>query len=117
MFLTNCTRPDIAYAVGRLSRYTYNPSIEHWDEISRLLSYLKGTFDYGLSYCGYPAILEGYCDDNWIFDTDEVKPANGYVFTLAEGVVSWKSFKQTCIARFTMELELVALEKAGSEAK
>ena len=31
MFLTNCTRPNIAYAVGRLSRYTHNPSIEHWD--------------------------------------------------------------------------------------
>ena len=53
MFLTNCTRPDIAYAVGRLSRYTHNPSIEYWDAISRLLRYLKGTFDYGLSYCGY----------------------------------------------------------------
>ena len=29
MFLTNCTRPDIAYAVGRLSRYTHHPKIEH----------------------------------------------------------------------------------------
>ena len=112
MFMTNCTRPDIAYVVGRLSRYTHNPSIEHWDAISRLLRYLKGTFDYGLSYCGYPAILEGYCDANWISDTDEVKPTSGYVFTLAGGAVSWKSSKQTCILRSTMESELVALEKA-----
>ncbi|XP_075645702.1 secreted RxLR effector protein 161-like [Castanea sativa] len=117
MFLTNCTHPDIAYAVGRLSRYTHNPSIEHWDAISRLLRYLKGTFDYGLSYCGYPAILEGYCDANWISDTDEVKSTSGYVFTLAERAISWKSSKQTCIARSTMESELVALEKAGSKAK
>ena len=57
MFMTNCTRPDIAYVVGRLSRYTHNPSIEHWDAISRLLRYLKGTCDFGLSYCGYPTIL------------------------------------------------------------
>ena len=112
MFLTNCTRPDIAYVVGRLSRYTHNPSIEHWDAISRLLRYLKGTYDYGLSYCGYPTILEGYCDANWISDTDEVKPTSGYVFTLAGGAVSWKSSKQTCIVRSTMESELVALEKA-----
>ena len=62
MFLTNCTRPVIAYAIGRLSRYTHNPSIEYQDAISRLLRYLKGTFDYGLSYCGYLAILEGYCE-------------------------------------------------------
>ena len=53
IFLTNCTCPDIAYAIGKLSRYTDNPSIEHWDAISRLLRYLKGTLDYGLSYCGY----------------------------------------------------------------
>ena len=64
MFLTNCTCPDIAYAVGRLSRYTHNPSIEHWDAISKLLRYLKGTFDFGLSYYGYPTVLKGYCDAN-----------------------------------------------------
>ena len=116
MFLTNCTRLDIAYTVGRLIRYTHNPSIEHWDAISRLLRYLKGTFDYGLSYCGYPTILEGYCDANWISDTDEVKPTSGYVFTLARGAVSWKSSNQTCIAKSTMESELVALKKAGSKA-
>ena len=29
IFLTNCTRLDIAYAIGRLSRYTHNPSIVH----------------------------------------------------------------------------------------
>ena len=58
MLLTNCTCPDIAYVVGRLNRYTHNPSIEHWDAISKLLRYLKGTFDFGLSYYGFPTILE-----------------------------------------------------------
>jgi hypothetical protein len=61
MFLTNCTRPDIAYVDGRLSRYTHNPSVEHWDAISRLLRYLNDTINYGLSYCDFLAILEGYC--------------------------------------------------------
>ena len=115
--MTNCTRPDIAHVVGRLSRYTHNPSIEHWDAISRLLRYLKGTFDYGLSYYGYPAILEGYCDANWISDTDEVKSSSGYVFTLVGEAISWKSSKQTCIAISTMESKLVALEKARFEAE
>ena len=117
MVLTNCTCLDIAYVVGRLSRYTHNPSIEHWDAISILLKYLKGIFYYGLSYCGYRAILEGYCDANQIFDTNEVKPTSGYLFTLDKGVVFWKSSKQTCIARSTMESELVALEKVGSKAE
>jgi hypothetical protein len=117
MFLTNCIRPDIAYVVGRLSRYTHNPNIEHWNAISRLLRYLKGTINFGLSYCGYPTVLERYCDANWIFDSNEAKPTSGYVFTLVGGAVSWKSSKQTCIARSIMEAKLVALEKAGFEAE
>ena len=43
IFLTNCSH-DIAYDVGRLSRYTHSPSVEYWDTISILLIYSKGTF-------------------------------------------------------------------------
>ena len=42
---------------------------------------------------------------------------SGYVFTLGGVAVSWKSFKQTCIARSTMESEFIALDKAGEEAE
>ncbi|KAK4409327.1 hypothetical protein Sango_0005700 [Sesamum angolense] len=42
MFLMNYTRPDTAYAVSRLSRYTHNPNNEHWSALHRLLRYLKG---------------------------------------------------------------------------
>ena len=64
MFLMNCTRSDIAYVVGRLSRYTHNPSSEHWNALRRLLRYLKGTADRALHYSKFPAVLEGYCDAN-----------------------------------------------------
>nr|GEV04249.1 zinc finger, CCHC-type [Tanacetum cinerariifolium] len=40
--------------VGRLSRLSSNPSIEHWHAITRVFKYLKGTMNYGLSYVGYP---------------------------------------------------------------
>ena len=29
-YVTNCTRPDIAYAVGVLSKFTSKPSKDHW---------------------------------------------------------------------------------------
>ncbi|KAE8704652.1 Cytochrome P450 71A1 [Hibiscus syriacus] len=67
----NYTRPDIAYDVSRLSRYTHNPSGEHWIALKRLLKYLKGTLDWKLEFVGFPAVLEGYCDANWVFDNDE----------------------------------------------
>ncbi|KAL0290030.1 UNVERIFIED_CONTAM: Retrovirus-related Pol polyprotein from transposon TNT 1-94 [Sesamum angustifolium] len=110
MFLMNHTRPDIAYAVSRLSRYTHNLNKEHWDALRRLLKYLKGTINLCLYFNKYPGVLEGFCDANWVTDNDEVSSTSGYVFTLDGGAISWKSAKQTCIARSTMESEYIALE-------
>ena len=117
MYLMNCTRPDIAYAISKLSRYTSNPGEDHWKAIIRVLRYLRFTRDHGLNFTRYPAVLEGYCDANWISDTKDSKSTSGYVFTLGGAAVSWKSTKQTCIARSTMESEFIALDKAGEEAE
>ncbi|GKE78599.1 hypothetical protein Tco_1544719 [Tanacetum coccineum] len=62
------TRPDLAYAVSRLSRYTSNPSYAHWKAIMRVLHYLRYSRDYGLHYDRHPAVIEGYSDANWISD-------------------------------------------------
>ncbi|KAK8570584.1 hypothetical protein V6N13_032201 [Hibiscus sabdariffa] len=117
MFLMNYTRPSIAYAVSRLSRYTHNPSNEHWIALKRLLKYLRGTMDWKLSFVCFPAVLEGFCDAKWVSDNDEVSSTSGYVFTLGGATISWKSSKQTCIARSTMESEFIALDLAGQEAE
>ncbi|KAL0365780.1 UNVERIFIED_CONTAM: Retrovirus-related Pol polyprotein from transposon TNT 1-94 [Sesamum radiatum] len=117
MYIMNCTRPDIAYAVNKLSRFTSNPSKNHWKGLIRVLRYLKYTSNYGLHYTRYPAVLEGYSDANWISDSKDTKSTSGYVFTIGGGAVSWKSSKQTCIARSTMESEFIALDKAGEEAE
>ena len=117
MYVMNCTRPDIACAVSKLSRFTVSPNENHWKAMKRLLGYLKHTQDYALHYTEYPAVLEGYCDANWITGTKDTKSTSGYVFTLSGAAVSWKSSKQTCIARSTMESEFIALDKAGEEAE
>lgn len=113
----NCTRPDIAYTISRLSRYTSNPGSNHCKAIVRVLKYLRFTLNYGLHYTRYPAVVEGYKDANWISDTRDSKSTSGYVFTLGGVAISWKSSKQTCIARSTMESEFIALDKAGEEAE
>ncbi|KAL0537256.1 hypothetical protein IC582_026232 [Cucumis melo] len=117
MYLMNYTRPDIAYAVSRLSRYTHNPDRYHWDALRHLLRYLKGTIDYYLHFNKFPVVLEGYCDANRVTDNDEVNSTSGYIFLLGGRAISWKSAKQTCIARSTMESEFIALEFAGQEAE
>ncbi|XP_047947314.1 secreted RxLR effector protein 161-like [Salvia hispanica] len=117
MYLTNCTRPDIACAVNKLSRYTSNTSKEHWRTLVRVLRYLKYTQNHGLHFSRYPPVLEGYCDANWISDNKDSLSTSGYVYTIGDGVVSWKSTKQTCIARSTMKSEFIALDKVGEEAE
>ena len=117
MYLINCTTPDIAYVVSKLSRYTSNLSDQHWTALLRVLGYVSHTREYALRYGQYPPVLEGYSDANWIADSEESKSTSGYVFTLAGAAVSWKSSKQTCIARSTMESEFIALDKAGEEAE
>ena len=52
MYAMVCTRPDIAHAVGVLSRFMSNPGKEHWTAVKRVFRYLRGTSDYGLCYQG-----------------------------------------------------------------
>jgi hypothetical protein len=80
------------------------------------MHYLVGTMDYGIHYSGYPAVLEGYSDANWISDVDKLYATSGYVFTLSVAAVSWRSCKQTILMRSTMETELTALDTATVEA-
>ena len=113
MYLMSSTRSDIAYVVNKLSRYTSNPGAIHWHGIMRVLKYLRFTREYGLHYTRHPVVLEGYNDTNWIFNVKDSKSHSGNVFTLGGAAVSWKSSKQTVIAKSTMEFEFIALDKCG----
>jgi hypothetical protein len=117
MYLASATRPDISFAVSKLSRFMSNPGIDHWHALERVMRYLNGTMSYGIHYSGHPAVLEGYCDANWISDVDELYATSGYAFILGGGAVSWRSCKQTILTRSTMEAELAALDTASVEAE
>jgi hypothetical protein len=59
MYLTGAIRPDISFAVNKLSRFTSNPGSDHWCALEHVIRYLRGTSTYELHYTGYPAILKG----------------------------------------------------------
>ena len=50
LYLTSNTRPDLAYAVGVLSRFVAAPRTSHWLAAKRVLRYLAGTVDHGIAY-------------------------------------------------------------------
>jgi hypothetical protein len=62
MYLVSNTRPDIAFAVNLLARYSASPTKHHWTGIKNVLRYLHGTVDLGLFYGRNqdPSLVE-YC--------------------------------------------------------
>lgn len=50
IYVTVCTRPDLAFAVSVLSSYMSNPGEYHWKAMKWLLRYLKGTTNSGLMF-------------------------------------------------------------------
>nr|GEW77296.1 zinc finger, CCHC-type [Tanacetum cinerariifolium] len=117
MYAMTSIRPDIAYAVGRLSRFTSNPSRQHWHAITRVFKYLKGTVNYGLSYVGYPLVLEAYSDASWINHVEDSSSTSGWVFLFGGCAISLAFKKQTCITGSTKDSEFVALAGGGARTK
>ena len=111
------TRPDIAQAVGVVSKFCANPTQSHLTAAKRILRYLKGTVNLGLSYkrCADGNLI-GYSDADWAGDVDDRHSTSGNVFLLAKGAVSWLSKKQATVALSTAEAEYVALSAATQEA-
>ena len=119
MFAATCTRPDIAFAVSRLSRYCANPTEAHYAAAKRVLRYLAGTVHSSLTYTGtaaqHPQLI-GYSDADWAQDTDaKRKSTSGYVFVMCGAAVSWQSKKQSTTALSTTEAELMAITSAMKE--
>ncbi|KAA0051499.1 gag/pol protein [Cucumis melo var. makuwa] len=108
MYAMLCTRPDICYAVGIVSRYQSNPGLAHWISVKIILKYLRRTRDYMLVYGSKDLILTRYTDSDFQTGRDSRKSTSGSVFTLNEGAVVWRSNKQGCIANSTKKVEYVA---------
>ncbi|KAL9268540.1 Retrovirus-related Pol polyprotein from transposon TNT 1-94-like protein, partial [Drosera capensis] len=73
MYAMVCTRPDIAYAVGVVSRFLSNPGKQHWEAVKWILRYLKGTSKLCLSFGKGEPVLEGYTDADMAGDLDHRK--------------------------------------------
>ena len=118
MYAMVLTRPDIAYAVSRVAKYTSKPRQSHWTEVKRIFRYLSGTQTMGLSYYGSTPdlTLQGYCDADYAGDHDDRKSRTGYLFLLANGAIAWCSKRQGCTANSTTEVEFVAMAESVKEA-
>lgn len=115
MYLATSTRPDISYAVSRLSLFLSDPRKQHSIAGKRVLRYLKGTSTIGLRFTKGKHKLIGYADADWGGNLDDRKSMSGFAFILSSGVISWQSRKQPVVALSTMEAEYIALTESTRE--
>ena len=105
--------------MNRLAVYSANPTLQHVGALKRILRYLAGARNYGITYQksqdskGIP--FHGYSDTAY-GNTDDCKSTSGYVYVSGGGAITWRSKKQTTVALSSTEAEYVALLEAGREA-
>jgi hypothetical protein len=109
--------PDISFAVLCLVQYAANPSSQHLRLAKYVLSYLKGTVDYRLHYDGVHGDgLHGYLDSSFGDQADDCHSTSGYVFLLADAVISWCLCKQKMVAQSTTQAKYMVLTDMANQA-
>lgn len=107
LYLAMCTRPDIAFAVSELAKFASNPGFVHWTGVKRIMRYLRGTLDYGLSYGTSIHGLYGSVDSSYARCLDTRRSRYGGILMLNDGPVDWKSKLQSIVALSSMEAEYI----------
>lgn len=97
MYAQVCTRLDIAFPISVLGRFQSNLGQAHWVAGKKVLRYLQRTKNCKLVYRRIQNLeLIGYADADLGGCVDTKRSTSGFVFLFGGGVVSWKSFKQSC---------------------
>ncbi|GAA5905630.1 hypothetical protein JCM5296_000533 [Sporobolomyces johnsonii] len=126
VYLSACTRPDIAFALSFASRFATCPAERHWRLLVRLCRYLTATTDLGLRYSTplapfSPDLVTGWSDADHGADKESRRSISGFVFgvgddTLRSTAISWLSRRQRSVAISSTEAEYMALSEAAREA-
>ena len=121
IYVMTGTRPDLCYAVTKLSQKMANPTHTDIIKAKHVLRYLKGTKEHGLRFqkSETPLKLTGFCDSDWGASVEDRHSITGYNFQLTSNgpLISWKSRKQQTVALSTCEAEYISLANACQEAK
>ncbi|XP_068340200.1 secreted RxLR effector protein 161-like [Pyrus communis] len=127
LYLAQCIKPDIFFAVNFLARYNNAPTCGHWTGVKDIFRYLKGTTDLGLFYpyrssndvalsaSRVNSHLVGYVDVGYLSDLHKARSQTAYVFTIGGIAISWRSTKQTLVATSSNHAEILALHEVTWE--
>ncbi|KAM1246265.1 hypothetical protein ACFX2J_042353 [Malus domestica] len=109
------TRPDIAFSVNQCCQFMHSPMTSHVVAVKRILRYLSGTLDYGLSFKPGKLHLQAYSDADWAGDPNDRRSTSGHIVYFGSSPISWASKKQHTVSRSSTEAEYRALAIATAE--
>lgn len=110
------TRPDISFAVNKVSQYMHQPTTSHWAATKRILRYLQGTLTYGLTFHSAPSLtIDAFSDADWAGSLDDRRSTSGYCIFLGNNLVSWSAKKQPTVSRSSTEAEYRSLALTCAE--
>jgi hypothetical protein len=114
------TRPDIAFAVGKLAQFMDKPTTAHEKCMKTLMRYLRSTIDLQIRYGPYGRSADrvlGFSDADYAGDRNDRKSTSGMIFILGGGAISWRSRKQHAVSTSTTEAEYIALSTGAKHGK
>jgi histone deacetylase 1/2 len=111
------TRPDIAFAINKVCQFLSQPTEVHWEAVKRILRYVKGTLDTGLTIHKSPSVgISIFTDADWAGCVDDRRSTGGFAIFVGSNLVSWSSKKQPTVSRSSTEAEYKALANGAAEA-
>ena len=104
------TRPDIAYDVSVVSQFMHAPCETQMEAIYRILRYLKASPRKGLMFSKHDHLeVERYTNANWVGFVTDGRSTSGYYTFVGGKLVTWRSKKQSVVARSSVEVEFRAM--------
>ncbi|CAN0299130.1 unnamed protein product [Ectocarpus fasciculatus] len=109
MWVAIFTRPDIANALRAVARHAHAPAERHWRAALKILEYLNGTRNIGITYArGSGLDLEVYVDSSYADASTNRRSVTGIAVTIGGTVISHASKTQPVVAMSTSEAEYIA---------
>lgn len=110
------TGPDIAFAVSMVSQFMHSPCEEHFEAVFRILRYLKATPGKGLFFGkNQQRGIEVYTDADWACSITDRRSTSGYCTFIWGNLVTWRSKKQSVVARSSAEAEFRSMAQGVCE--
>ena len=111
------TRPDIAFAVIKMSQFSSNPMEEHLQKALHIMRYLSSSKDLCIQYSatGNQNELCAYSDTDWAGDIETSRSTTGYAIFLGNGIASWLSRQQRRVTLSSTEAKYCGMTEIAKQ--